>query len=186
MEYYKNPSLENLTCEYEGIVYTEKWKDMKDWEGQYQISDFGRVKSLKRTVKRNQSCGTYSVKGKILRTHIINTYPMFSIKGTMYMVHLVVWDHFSTEKRNGYELMVDHINEDKADCRFINLQLLTQRNNTIKSFIYGGKIYTGVFKKRNKYGSKIMVKGKVTYLGVFNNEQLAHNAYLKKKISMGL
>lgn len=36
---------------------TEIWKDIKGYEGLYQISNFGRVKSLARYVVNNNSGG---------------------------------------------------------------------------------------------------------------------------------
>lgn len=42
--HWNNLSLENLTQVFEGITYTEEWKDIKDYEGYYKISSFGRIK----------------------------------------------------------------------------------------------------------------------------------------------
>lgn len=44
----------------------EIWKDIKDYEGLYQVSNWGRVKSLKRLVKKWN--GYRTVPEKILRT----------------------------------------------------------------------------------------------------------------------
>lgn len=44
----------------------EIWKDIKGYEGYYQISNLGRVKSLKRTVKHKIN-GTYTYKELILK-----------------------------------------------------------------------------------------------------------------------
>ena len=33
-------------------LFNEIWKDIKDFEGLYQISNYGRVKSLKRTTTK--------------------------------------------------------------------------------------------------------------------------------------
>ena len=51
IEYYKNLSLENLFyIDENGIVQEEEWKDIPNWEGMYQCSDLGRVKSFGRKV----------------------------------------------------------------------------------------------------------------------------------------
>lgn len=43
----------------------EIWKDIKGYEGLYQISNFGRVKSLKRIVENNNR--NYFTKERILK-----------------------------------------------------------------------------------------------------------------------
>lgn len=49
----------------------EVWKDIKGYEGYYQVSNFGRVKTLDRIVNNNG--GLQLRKGKILK-HSINQY----------------------------------------------------------------------------------------------------------------
>lgn len=46
IEHYKNFSLENITEEIDGVLYTEEWRPIRGYEGEYEISSFGRVKSL--------------------------------------------------------------------------------------------------------------------------------------------
>ena len=46
----------------------EIWKDINGYEGYYQISNLGRVKSLARTV--NNYLGCYKTKEKILKQHL--------------------------------------------------------------------------------------------------------------------
>lgn len=43
---------------------TEVWKDIKNWEGYYQISNFGRVRSLDREIN-------HSHKGKCIQKRIL-------------------------------------------------------------------------------------------------------------------
>lgn len=45
IEHYKNFSLENITEEIDGVLYTEEWRPIRGYEGEYEISSFGRVKS---------------------------------------------------------------------------------------------------------------------------------------------
>jgi hypothetical protein len=44
-KFYKNTSFENLTCEWNGIIYTEEWRSISGYEGRYIVSNFGRRKS---------------------------------------------------------------------------------------------------------------------------------------------
>lgn len=45
----------------------ETWRDIVGYEGLYQVSDFGRVKSLGRTVNRNHKNPKLFIKGRILK-----------------------------------------------------------------------------------------------------------------------
>jgi hypothetical protein len=55
MHYYNNLSLDNLTeVNEEGILITEEWCAINEWSGLYEISTFGRVKSLPR-LRRNRN-----------------------------------------------------------------------------------------------------------------------------------
>lgn len=51
MEHWKNLSLENLTEEIEGIVYTEEWRPITGYEGLYEVSSFGRILSVQKISK---------------------------------------------------------------------------------------------------------------------------------------
>lgn len=51
------------------MILLEEWKDISGYEGRYQVSDLGNVRSVSRKV----NCGTDSqrtVKGKILKQHV--------------------------------------------------------------------------------------------------------------------
>lgn len=48
MEHWKNLSLKNVYAEINGIWYNEEWRSIPDYEGIYEASSFGRIKSLKR------------------------------------------------------------------------------------------------------------------------------------------
>ena len=56
MEYYKNLDLQDIVyfCEVDLIEKTEQWKDIPKYKNHYQVSDLGRVKSLKITRKYSE------------------------------------------------------------------------------------------------------------------------------------
>jgi len=56
---------------------SERWKDIPGFEGSYQVSNLGRVKSLDRFVPHNR-CGKQFVKGRILRQNIKKHYNHFT------------------------------------------------------------------------------------------------------------
>lgn len=62
MEHWKNLSPENIVEEFEGVTYVEEWKPVVGYEGLYEISSFGRVKSCKRNF-RGRGGKMYNRKG---------------------------------------------------------------------------------------------------------------------------
>ena len=101
----------------------EIWKDIKGFEGLYQVSNLGRVKSLKRS---------YRVKEKILKPQMLNNgyYQIGLCKNSIrkfYLVHRLVYEAFNGQMPEG--LQVNHINEVKTDNRLSNLNLMTCKEN---------------------------------------------------------
>jgi hypothetical protein len=149
----------------------EIWKDVPDYEGLYQVSNLGRVKSFKWG------------KEKILKGSLNNggyiTFGLHSEKFRTYFAHQLVAMAFLGHKPNGYNLVVDHINDDKLDNRVENLQLVTNRFNVYKTQGDYSSQYKGVYwdKQCNKWISNIKINKKKHYLGLFENEYDAHLAY---------
>jgi len=115
----------------------EKFKDIPGLEKKYQVSNLGNVKSLKRYVKHN-SGGLKVVNERILRYVIKNrgykhVVLMKNGKHKGYYIHQLVAMAFLGHTPNGHKLVVDHINEDKLDNRVENLQLISNKENVIKS-----------------------------------------------------
>lgn len=161
----------------------EIWKDVLDYEGLYQVSNLGRIRSLDRDVIMPKNGGIRKDKGKILKpTNNSRGYLYLNLckngKTSIKKVHRLVYEAFNGKTN----LQIDHIVEcNKTDNRLSNLQALTNRENTSKSKLFNKKssIYTGVtwcnFYK--KWKSRIMINKKVKHLGYFLEEIEADNAY---------
>lgn len=160
----------------------EIWKDIPGYEGHYQVSDQGRVKSLDRVVSLNRNFrnGNRKSKGKILKGRPNKRgYLRVVLSGKDFRVHQLVAMAFLNHKPKGMEVVVDHINGVKDDNRLENLRLVTQRENCKPNKLTSK--YTGVHfcKYADRYISKIFINGKSKYLGKFEDEYQAHLAYKK-------
>jgi hypothetical protein len=72
---------------------------------------------------------------------------------------------------------VDHINRDKSDNRISNLRSITKQKNSFNSNSKGYSWH----KLKQKWVSKIKINDKSIYLGSYNTEEQARQAYLNAK-----
>ncbi len=154
----------------------EVWKDIPGYEGLYQVSDLGRVKSFK-YYKEKICTLILSNKGYLrlgLRKDGIRKH---------YKVSQLVAMAFLGHIPNGHTTVVDHINEDKLDNRLENLQLISHRENIcrVPKAKYSSK-YKGVYwnKGCSKWLAHIRIDGLLVHLGCFENEEEAAQAYQDK------
>lgn len=162
-------------------IMKEVWRDIKNYEGYYQVSNLGNVKGLKRTIQTKQ--GIRFIKEKTLSLKNIdgNGYRTVGLcKDAIritFPVHRLVANSFL--KKNGE--VVDHINNIKTDNRVVNLQFTTNRINCSKDKKGGTSKYVGVGwnKHANKWKSRIQIDGVDIHLGYFTNEYQAYLAYKK-------
>jgi len=162
----------------------EVWKDIPEYEGLYQVSNLGRVKSLpKEWVTGNGTILKHE--GKILKGSTSRGYRLIqlSVNGNVkaYKIHQLVAMAFLNHIPNGHELVIDHINDNKLDNRVENLQIVTQRFNAFKTQGKYSSKFKGVnwHKKGNKWVAQISINGKRKHLGLFKCELSASYAYQK-------
>jgi hypothetical protein len=149
----------------------ENWKDIKGYEGSYQVSDLGRVKSIK-----------FNKEKMLSKTKLSNGYLRVSLskdgKSKTKTIHSLVAESFLNHKSNMY-IVVDHINNVKIDNNLSNLQIISQRANSSKDRKNKYSNYTGVTWHKNdkRWQSSIVVDGNQIYLGYFQSEHRASIAY---------
>ncbi len=162
----------------------EIWKPINGFEGRYDISNFGRVKSLRRITLRN---GKYPFTQKeIIMTPIDNGRGYFQvilrnngIKART--IHQLVAEHFLNHTPCGYKFVVNHKDFNRKNNHVDNLEIVTARENTNQKHLKSSSKYTGVswHSITKKWRSHIVHNGKLILLGYFINEIDASNAYQK-------
>lgn len=114
----------------------EKWALVPGYEGRYEVSSFGRVRSLDRIVI--DECGrTRHLKGKELSSSLSSGYPSVRIGGESVRVHRLVASDFCS--RDPGKNFVDHIDGDKTNNHFENLEWVTQAENNARAYETGLK-----------------------------------------------
>lgn len=155
----------------------EIWKDIEGYKGLYQVSNFGRIRSLKFGKIK------YLKQSKSHEGYLYVTLCIIGIKKLEYM-HKIVAKTFLNHVPNRYNIVVDHIDNDKLNNRLNNIQLITNRQNLSKDQFRRNKTsqYIGVCwdKSRNKWIATIYLNNKHKNLGRFINEHDAHMAYQNK------
>lgn len=136
-------------------MINEEWKTITGYEGLYEVSNLGNVRSLKRT----------STKGKILKGipdkdgYLKVCLSKHNVRKTK-PIHRLVATEF-IKKRNETDVVVNHKNENKQDNRAENLEWCDVKYNTN----YNGSAYKRMECRRRRI---VAIKGetKIEFIGV--------------------
>jgi len=163
----------------------EIWKSIPGYEGIYEVSNLGNVKSLSRECFNGKVF--FKTKERILKTRVNKQgYKEIILlkkgKRKGYSVHQLVAMAFLNHIPCGYKVVVDHINSNRLDNTVENLQVITQRENVFKTQGQYSSQYKGVHKDKNRtnWRASILINKKRINLGTFENEYDAHLAYQNK------
>lgn len=111
----------------------EIWKDVVGWEGLYQVSNFGKVRSLDRYVKGRLKNGR-NIKGRILVLRYdkdgyltVHLRDCDNNKSKLCKVHRLVAEAFIPKIDGKYS--IDHINSVRDDNHVDNLRWCTNKEN---------------------------------------------------------
>lgn len=143
---------------------TELFKTIPGYEGKYEVSNYGRVKSL-----------NYNMTGKEqyrkVQTNRLG-YQYISLwkdgKQNMRTVHSLVWEAFNGPVPEGYE--INHMDENPSNNRLDNLNLLTHKQNmnwgTVRERMSKSNIGRKQSKETKEKRSKAMIGKLVNHPGI--------------------
>ena len=154
----------------------EVWKEVPGYSS-YMTSSRGRVKSLKFGKERIMK-QTLCNKGGYLKVGLSK-----ECNKKQFKVHQLIAMTFLGHVLCGHRIEVNHIDGDKTNNNLSNLELLTRREHAIVTWKskYKTSSYAGVSwsKQNKKWVAQIYIDDKIKYLGSFEDEVLASEAYQK-------
>lgn len=156
----------------------EIWKDIENYEGHYQVSTFGNVKSLNyRGTKKERLL-------KLIPNKIGYINVQLCKEGTVkpFYVHRLVAIAFLS--KDTIKNDVNHINMVKHDNRVENLEWCTKSENAIHSVnnkVSNDSIGVYFCKKRNNWRACIQRNNKRVSIGSYSTKEEAINARIKYK-----
>lgn len=131
----------------------EIWKPIVDYEGLYEVSSLGRVRSVDRVVRGNyghpQSKKGTILKGRVDKDGYIDIVLSKNCKTKHFRAHRLVAIAFIPNPSNKEQ--VNHINECPSDNRVDNLEWVTCKENinygTRSSKMAGTRVQRGILSK---------------------------------------
>ena len=120
--------------------------------------------------------GKHLIKGwSEAKGSIYNGYISIFLNGKKNLKHRIVGYSFLGLDIDNPKQQIDHIDRNKLNNNMNNLRIVTSQENM---FNRNAKGYN---KKGKKYQANIKINNKTIYLGTFDTEEEARNAYLEAK-----
>jgi len=162
---------------------SEIWKDIKGFEGYYQISNIGNIKSLEKFVNHhNSNTGVCFRKEKILKkfynkSGYLDVYLYKNNKRYIKKVHRLVGKAFIPNPK--FKKTINHIDSNRLNNNINNLEWNTYKENTEHAYNFGNRKdnipIKIISKSTNQYHTfRSLLKG--------SNFLSKQNSYLSKKI----
>lgn len=168
------------STESQGVVMSEVWKVIPGYEGIYEVSDFGRVKSILRTDRFGRTRGGMFLSPGLGKNGYYTVALCKNGKQKSRNVHKLVMEAFVGKS----EKVVNHIDGVRSNNNLSNLEYVTQRENVIlgklsqlnksKSADYAG---VSLVKSTGNFEVRKVIERKAYYLGVYNSQSDAHRVY---------
>lgn len=123
----------------------EVWRDIPGYEGRYQVSNLGRVKSLPRITERVERSGKVvhqTIRERILKPAVNNRGYLSVVlrvdgKSVTHEVHTLVALAF-LGARPSADAQVRHLDGERTNCKVVNLCYGTRSENQLDLYQYRG------------------------------------------------
>jgi hypothetical protein len=153
---------------------TEIWKDVINYEGLYQVSNLGNVKSL------------IFKKEKILKPQLsTNKYLMLNLyknkKLHRVLIHRIMYEAFYCIK-SCKRYVIDHIDNNKQNNNLNNLQYISNRKNSSKDKISKSG-HSNIYLNSGNYLVRMRVNNIKKSIGTFKNIEdaiIVRDLYIKQ------
>lgn len=113
----------------------EIWKPVKGFEGLYEVSNLGRVKSLERVIDARHRCKEKYLKNEVNYSGYCRVLLSMNGKAKHYSVHRLVAEAFIPNPQN--KPQINHIDGNKSNNCVGNLEWCTASENQIHARIAG-------------------------------------------------
>ena len=149
----------------------QSWRDVKGYEGKYEISDHGQVRRV-RSINSKEMSITVDSRG-------YNKVGLSSYnRSETRTIHSLVAESFLGHNRKNKERL-RHIDGNRSNNHASNIRIIVKGGDRVVAPTNFSSDYKGVSlnKSRGTWTSTIGVGGKRKYLGNFKTELEASNAY---------
>lgn len=148
----------------------EIWKDIPGYEGLYQASNLGNIKSIfnNKILKFGVSTNNY---------YTVNLWK--NKKSKHYRVHTLIAITFLNHTPNKQIIVIDHIDNNKTNNRLENLQLISQRHNSNKDKLLPKSGVRGVYWStiNKKWQVRLRINGKKKNILYHDNKEYCGYVY---------
>lgn len=147
-------------------IEIEEWKPITGYEGDYEVSNLGRVRSKDLLVWCGRSY--YQKKGKLLKPGLSGTgYYTVSLRGKTHKVACLVANAFLIKESDSD--YVNHIDGDKTNDNVANLEYVSPSSNSKHASITGLHTYQGKLSYEQKVEIAFLHKCGLAYTTIHKN-----------------
>lgn len=175
------PEIELVRHPDTGELIPEEWRTIPNYLGYYSISNYGRIKSINRSFIRKNGA-VMTIDERLMKPYKCNGYwrivlIKMMVREKLY-VHRLVGEIF-IDNTNAFG-EINHKDSNRLNPFVLNLEWVTPRMNVTHMKINKMGITTvGAVRKKNRkrWQSAIILNGEYKYIGTYDTEKEAGNAY---------
>jgi len=154
----------------------EEYREIELFETQLRVYRDGTIWRLTKNGGKGYKKGEWVLAKIVVNQNGYRLIQIFNSKKVS--IHRIIAYAYLGLDINNTKLHIDHKNRIPTDNRLENLHIVTHQQNMWNT---GAKGYS-FDKRKGKYKAQIMVNGKYIFLGYYDTEEEASNAYQSAKL----